>query len=224
MDGGSSGRRSDPVSELRDALVCGVYPHGAKLKADVLARDYGCSASALREALFRLSTEGLVAFRDQRGFRVPEASPALRHDITQTRIFIEEQGARLSIRRSNVAWEARLTAAHHKLSHLESRLERAEATDAVFQMWVAGEQEFHQTLMDNCGSPILLALHLGIYRRFRQQMIAHDRGFEHLVDNRGQHQEILQAALAGDEARICTAIRTHLGRHLTAPIPESREV
>ncbi|KNG95713.1 GntR family transcriptional regulator [Pseudaestuariivita atlantica] len=214
----------DVVDRLRAALLDGRFAHGSKLKPDTLRTSLGCSASAVREALFRLSTEGLVQFHPQRGFRVPQRDIELLHDITQVRIMIEEQGACRSIRNADVAWEARLTAAHHKLSHIESRVQRTEPTDEVFQLWVRGEQEFHQTLIGNCGSQILVDMHLAIYRRFRQQMVTSDRDFTHLPVNRDQHLEILDAALARDEDGVCRRIRAHLGRHLVRPIPEREAV
>ncbi len=204
----------DITETLRNWLVGGRFMHGTKLKADALKAELGCSASTVREALFRLSLEGLVTFQDQRGFRVPHADPEILHDITQMRIWLEEQGACLSLRRSSVAWEARLTAAHHKISHIESRLERAEASDAVFQLWIQGEQEFHQTLVSNCGSELLKQTHLTMYRRFRQQMVMADRDFKHLTINRDDHQGILDAVLKHDEDALRTRIRAHLSRHL----------
>ena len=55
-------------------------------------------ASTVREALFRLSAQGLVNFQEQRGFRVPEKSPVLLAELTHVRILLEAEGAALSIR------------------------------------------------------------------------------------------------------------------------------
>ena len=69
----------DIYLNLRGRLVSAGFEHGAKLRAEVLSREYNCSASTIREALFRLSTLGLVKFQEQRGFRVPDRSPEKAH-------------------------------------------------------------------------------------------------------------------------------------------------
>ena len=61
--------------ELKKRLTTDTYDHGQKLRAEMLREEFACSASTVREILFRLASEGLVHFQDQRGFRVPELSP-----------------------------------------------------------------------------------------------------------------------------------------------------
>lgn len=63
----------DIHGDLKNRLISGEFEHGAKLRAEVLRTEYGCSASTVREALFRLSTVGLAEFEEQRGFRVPQS-------------------------------------------------------------------------------------------------------------------------------------------------------
>ena len=108
-------KENNIYDQLQDRLLCGEFNPGQRLRSDVLRSDYDVSASTIREVLFRLSTFGLVDFIDQRGFRMPEQSTALQHDLTQTRILLECQGACLSIRYGSVAWEARLNAATSRI-------------------------------------------------------------------------------------------------------------
>ena len=178
------------------------------------------SASSLREVLFRLSLVGLVDFFEQRGFRMPEQSVALQHDLTQTRIMLECEGACLSIRYGGVAWEARLNAAHHELKHIETRIHTTEKTNDFFKIWTEAELGFHRTLIEACRSPLLQGFHLQIYDRFRQQMIAYDQDFEHIAINVEQHQNILEAVLQRDEDLVQQRISQHLSRHLTETLPE----
>jgi len=60
---------TDIYDSLQVRLISAGFEHGAKLRAEVLREEFGCSASTVREALFRLSTVGLVVFQEQRGFR-----------------------------------------------------------------------------------------------------------------------------------------------------------
>lgn len=205
----------DIYDALRHRLIANGFVHGAKLKAEHLRAEYGCSASTVREALFRLSTVGLVTFQEQRGFRVPERSKAVVAELTHMRVLLEGEGTVLSIRNGGVAWEARLTAAHHQLSHIERRIHGAADTSALEDIWFDAEREFHETLISACGSDTLKALHGQVYGRFRQQLMVADRTFGFISKNIEHHQHILEAALAGDEALTRQKIHDHLARHLT---------
>jgi DNA-binding GntR family transcriptional regulator len=190
------------------------FAHGQKIRAEHLRHEFGCSASTIREALFRLSTLGLVQFQEQRGFRVPEKSAQVLHDLTHLRVLLEAEGTAMSIRRGGVAWEARLTAAHHQLSHLEMRLNATDNTEPFVDLWFAAERQFHETLISACGSEVLIQTHHQIYGRFRQQLMVEDRAFDFISGNIRHHQDILDAAMAGDAALTRQKIHDHLARHL----------
>ncbi len=205
---------TDLYVHLQHRLISNDFNFGEKLRAEQLKQDYGCSASTVREALFRLSTEGLVDFQEQRGFRVPEKSALLLSELTHLRILLEAEGAVLSIRYGGVAWEARLTATHHQLSHIEKRIHASSDASPLVDLWFYAELEFHQTLLSACGSETLKAMHLQIYFRFRQQLMEADRSFDFISMNIRHHQSILEAALDGDESMTRQKIHDHLARHL----------
>ncbi|MFK7836481.1 MAG: GntR family transcriptional regulator [Sulfitobacter sp.] len=205
----------DVYQSLEARLISNGFEHGAKLRAEALRDEFGCSASTVREALFRLSTVGLVHFQEQRGFRVPERSPDTLIELTHMRVLLEGEGTVLSIRNGGVAWEARLTAAHHKLSHIEKRIHAQEDPSALIDIWFSSENEFHETLISACGSETLKQMHSRIYARFRQQLMVADRRFDFISENIQHHAEILDAALSGDEALTRQKIHDHLARHLT---------
>ena len=211
---------TDIFEDLRNRLIRGAFEYGSRLRAESLKKDYDCSASTVREVLFRLSTLGLVDFQEQRGFRMPERSLERQHDITQMRIMLESEGACRSIRLGGVAWEARLTAAHHQLSHIESRMSGMGPVAELPDLWMKAELEFHQTLISACGSELLQQMHMGVYHQFRQQLLDVDRGFENLAENIVQHKTILDAAVAGDETGVRQAVHDHFARHLA---PAARE-
>lgn len=205
---------TDLYEHLQHRLISNGFNYGDKLRAEQLKQDYACSASTVREALFRLSAEGLVDFQEQRGFRVPDKSGLLLSELTHLRILLEADGTVLSIRFGGVAWEARLTAAHHQLSHIEKRIHAASDASRLVDLWFQAELEFHQTLLSSSKSETLKAMHLQVYRRFRQQLMEADRCFDFISMNIRHHQAILEAALDGDEALTRQKIHDHLARHL----------
>jgi DNA-binding GntR family transcriptional regulator len=206
---------TDIYSNLQKRLTSHGFEHGAKLRAEVLREEFSCSASTVREVLFRLSTVGLVDFQEQRGFRVPKRSGEKLIELTHMRVLLESEGCAMSIRQGGVAWEARLTAAHHKLSHIEKRIHASDNSDDLVDIWFSSENEFHETLISACGSETLKQMHALIYAQFRQQLMKADRTFTYISENIQQHADILDAALASDEALARKRIHDHLARHLT---------
>lgn len=204
--------------QVLDRVVNGEFASNQRLKSNVLGNEYTISASRMREVLFRLSNVGLVTFEEQKGFRIPKESSALRADLAQFRIMLESEGAILSIRTRDVDWESRLMAAHHKLAHIENRIESGEhADDRVLRLWTQAELNFHQTLIDACGSETLKETHRLIYDRFRQQVISIDKKFAFVPQNVMQHQGILDAVMAHDEDLTRIRIREHLAHNLVTP-------
>ena len=83
---------------LKNDIVRGAYLPEAKLRIAELAEFYGVSPGAVREALSRLVSEGLVEFNEQRGFRAAPVSEADLTDITRTRVLIECEALRAAMR------------------------------------------------------------------------------------------------------------------------------
>lgn len=203
----------DLYETLHQQLITNHFAHGSKLRPEALRGEFGCSASTIREALLRLSTVGLVSFQEQRGFRVPDRAPQLLAELTHMRVLLECEGAKLSMERGGVAWEAQLTAAHHQLSHIETRIHDSPDPSELIWLWAQAERGFHETLISACGSDTLKAMHAQIYARFRQQLMVADRSFEFISDNIRHHQQILEAALSGDTAATQARIADHMARH-----------
>ena len=77
----------------------------------------------------------------------------------------------LSFAAGDLEWESRVVAAHHKLAFMERRM-MAGDRDAT-ELWKRYDREFHQTLIDACGSQTLLDLYAGVFDQFlRYQMVA----------------------------------------------------
>ncbi|HKJ63622.1 MAG TPA: GntR family transcriptional regulator [Hyphomicrobiales bacterium] len=205
---GHSDQRSI-YDSIRNRLAAGELVPGKKLKPEELRRDYGCSASMLREVLFRLACSGYIDFEEQRGFRVPLSSLERLSDIVHMRVLIESEAAALSIARGDMEWEARLNAAHHKLAHLEAKMHQTDQLREHIPIWTRFDWEFHETLSSACGSQLLQETLHSIFYRYRQQLVGlvQDHGFRKGTVE--EHKAILDAALARDPAGCIEAIRAH---------------
>lgn len=187
-----------------------------KLKPAILQDDYACSPNTLRDVLMRLCTVGLVEFEMQRGFRATPSSAERRRDVARFRLLLEREGVSESMEIGGIAWEAKLAAAHHKLLHIERRIPDEADMGLSMTLWTEAEREFHETLISASSSPLLIETFSRVYLQFRQQFVGQQRDFgssyfEAII---AEHQAIVDAALARDQAACRDAIHDHLKRNL----------
>ena len=202
-------------ADLQHRLLTGGFVPGDKMMPGALQHEYGCSANTVRDVLLQLSKVGLVDFAIQRGFRARRVTRERRSDVARFRVLLEQEGAVRSMRAGGLAWEARLTAAHHSLVHIENQIARSGDTGPVVGIWSDAELTFHRTLISECALPPLIETFESVYMQFRQQMVGleNDCVPAYFHDIVAQHQAIVDAALDGDEARLRAAIEAHQVRH-----------
>jgi DNA-binding GntR family transcriptional regulator len=194
--------------ELRaDILACRLRP-GAKLQINVLAQDREQSLSGVREALSRLSAEGLVIAEPQRGFRVAPVSLEDLTDLTLARVDIEGLCLSRSIEHGGVEWETGIVAALHRLSRTPYW---ASGDDRrLSDEWAAAHDAFHEALISASASAHLSRIRRSLYqqseryRRLSVPVVSKKRDVE------AEHRAIAQAALKRQAARACELMKEHL--------------
>lgn len=140
---------------MRQDILKGDLPPGEKLRVEYLRDRYGVGASPIREALNRLSVDGVVVRVDQKGFRVAEVSVAELDELIKTRCWLEETAIRESIAAGDDAWEERLVLAFHRLSKTPRSADQV--TSAMNPDWEVLHRAFHLALIGACGSRWLIS-------------------------------------------------------------------
>ncbi|MFO1320110.1 MAG: GntR family transcriptional regulator [Burkholderiales bacterium] len=74
---------------IRMALMSGEYPPGERLRIAALAEQFGVSITPVREAIFRLVSEGALAMRAATAISVPVLSAQQLREIQLTRLLLE---------------------------------------------------------------------------------------------------------------------------------------
>ncbi|MFL9879785.1 GntR family transcriptional regulator [Herbaspirillum rhizosphaerae] len=192
---------------MRTDLLAGKLEPGRKLQIEFLSDYYQAGPTPVREALNRLTSDGWVERRDQRGFVVKSISAIDLVEITKTRCWLEEVAVRESIAASSVSWEEELVLAFHRLTktprsladdHYEENLE-----------WEKLHRAFHRALIGGCGSRWLisfceqLADQLYRYRQLSVRKVFPKR------HEQSEHKDILDAALAGDADSVVKLLTSH---------------
>lgn len=197
---------------LRSEILHGDLMPGERLRANDLQDRFSLGLTPIREALMRLSTEGLVAAETHRGSRVSEASLAEFTDLMATRREIERLCLTKAMALGDAAWEAEIVAALHMLSRTPLPASRDDRAAAA--LWESRHRRFHLALVSACGSDWLLrfwttlADHSERYRKIR--LLHHQEAQAEVRDVNSEHAAIMTAVVARDASRACDLLDQHL--------------
>ncbi|MEZ5931018.1 MAG: GntR family transcriptional regulator [Alphaproteobacteria bacterium] len=193
---------------LRELIVGARYAPGQKLRIDDLCSELEGSSSAVREALSRLTAEGLVVALPQKGFVV---APISRHDLidlTEVRVHIEQRCLEQSIRAGDIEWEGRILSIRHRFLALSGAYKKAGSPEA--RRWHQLHQQFHDELTSGCANRW--------WRRLRRQLYMQSERYRRLSgpfadydrDVDGEHRTLADAVLARDVKQATALITNHL--------------
>lgn len=192
--------------QVKQDIIAGVLPPGAKIKLEQAKEHYSISVSSLREILSRLTTENLVIAEGQRGFEVSPASRRELMELADLRIVLETHAMGLAFASGDLEWEGRIVAAHHKLAAAERRLLAGDASRTVD--WVRCDWEFHHSIVSACNSTTLMSNLSSVFDRFlRYHMLAESFRGKAVVDD---HKVLFELALARDVEGARNIIRRHV--------------
>lgn len=190
---------------IRTDIVYGRLAPRSRLRLEALKLQYSASISTLREALYRLTSEGLVV-TEKRGFEVAPVSEQEFAELAALRGLLETHAMRESFRAGDLEWEGNVVGAFHKLSRMEQLMLAGDRSHS--DVWKGYDREFHRALISSCGSDELLRAHGAIFDRFqRYQIVA--------VIFRGEvaakeHHALMAAALDRRIDAAAEVLRCHI--------------
>lgn len=198
---------SSVYQQLRSDILKGRFEPGSKLRLQQIGQQYQVGNSPLREALNRLSSNGLVTREENKGFRVSTASIAELEELIRTRCMLEQTALRESIEIGDAAWEERVVIAFHRLNRLENGVDKPEQHRTP--EWEAAHRDYHLALLSACGSNILL----DFCQQMHEQTLRY-RSLVEVVEYRdvhecSEHRSIQEAVLDRDAERAISMLHEH---------------
>lgn len=193
---------------LRSAIITAQFRPGQKLRIEALREEFDASLGAVREALARLTSEGLVVAEPQRGFAVSLISRKDLTDLTEARVVIELICLQSSIEEGDLAWEGRVLSFAHQLSKLSRSAHETGHPDT--NKWHHYHQIFHDEITSACANTWWLKLRKQLfiqserYRRLSGPFAEYDRDID------AEHGAICDAALARDAKKAKVLLAKHL--------------
>jgi DNA-binding GntR family transcriptional regulator len=195
---------------MRADILAGRFDPGSRLSPRELATEFEVSLSVVREALSRLAEQGLVVATPQLGFSVVSLDVDDLVDLTKVRVLIEGAALRQAVEHTDIEYETRVVAAHHRLTRTPFLAD--EASKTITDEWAAAHAAFHDALISASPSFRLRDLsanlrdHSELYRRWSGPFAAGNKR----RDVEGEHRSMMQAVLDHDADRAVHLLADHI--------------
>jgi DNA-binding GntR family transcriptional regulator len=188
---------------LRSAIVEGRLRPGDRLKEVELAEQLGISRAPVREALRQLEHEGLVASLP---YRATEVLGVSQEEVAEVLVPIRLTIESFAFRK---AMPLLTGDDFDALARIVQRMRAAGARGDLEQL-AEDDVRFHELVIERSAQPHCLQIWRSIEPRvrayFRRDAPAHPRADE-LAE---EHQELLDALAAGDEAQLIETLTRHI--------------
>jgi GntR family transcriptional regulator, rspAB operon transcriptional repressor len=187
---------------IRERILRCALPPGALINERMLMDELGIGRTPIREALLRLSAEGLVVFSGQ-GIHV---APVTLQSITAlytARLHAERLAWQLWMRVANSQKVERLASAFETAPQLAKHEDEEGLVDLDFR--------FHSQIYEECGNPFLTGhLYNLTGLSFRVWFLANPHQLEHHMLTVRSHDPIIEAVQAHDTARLDREVTDHI--------------
>lgn len=200
---------SDQTYEwLKERIFSGSLAPGRRVSIDAIASEIGVSRTPIRDAINRLSHEGLVVVTPRRGTVVGSLTIKDVEDIYDVRILIEPGAAESVARTASPEFLADLQKIHSEWAQLDPSAIYFDFAKA--NRYTELDTQFHLRIIAELGNGLLnqIAEQTNIQRRIAPRL--YRSNFRGPQQRMTEHQRILDAIVARDG----TLARRELEQHL----------
>lgn len=189
------------TDDLRQTILSGSLEEGEYLRQRGLARRYGVSEVAVREALRHLQAEGLVETEPRKGARVTRLSAAEVRELWELRILLEKHLTRFAV----PAFQP------EDLARAEELI-RAMAKERDPVEWLSLNREFHACLYRPSGRMRILRFANNLRNLIDRYLRVHMGVLQNFAIPLREHRSVLAAYRQGDTALAVKRVEAHLKR------------
>jgi len=188
--------------QLRRAIGQGELAPGQQLNETELSRSLGVSRGPLREAMQRLTQEGLLVSIRNRGVFVIEVTDDDVRDMYLARTAVERAAAARLVRLDPVGASGRLLEAVQAMSAAAERNDADALTEA--------DVDFHALLVSLAGSPRLSRMHTTLMIETRMCITALETRYSSHSVRAEEHLAIAHAVRDADAERVDQLLVAHM--------------
>jgi DNA-binding GntR family transcriptional regulator len=190
------------AGQLREAIATGQFAPGQQLLETSLARSLGVSRGPLREAMQRLTQEGLLHSRRNRGLSVMDLDESTIRDIYLARGAIE----RAAIEHLIGTGRNRDAAV---LVELADRMRQYQGDPSGEDISLL-DLDFHEKLVELSGSPHLQGMHRTLLTEVRMCLTNMQATYGSIDHRVHEHRTLAEAITAGDTDDATSLLLEHM--------------
>ena len=185
---------------IKNAILQGKFKSGEKLSQDALAKQLGVSRSPIRDAINRLTTEGLLISKPHSGAVVFQMSVESVQEIYDIRILLEQYCAARSC-------ELVTPETYDKVEKANQSMENCAYNSSKFML---GDRLFHSSLCEISKCHETLDLLEILWNKCETYKSIYYASADKAEDTIREHEEILSCLRNRDSENIKIAIAKHL--------------
>ncbi|MGE5509652.1 MAG: GntR family transcriptional regulator [Bacteroidota bacterium] len=188
--------------EMKRAIINAEFERERFYSEQELAELFGVSRAPVRDATIRLSNEGLISVRSNRGMRVVELDPQAIAECYEMREVLECWIVRKLAKQATDDQRARI---RHSLGEQRKIVARSDS-----EAWVAANAAFHVLLAELAGNSRITRSIASIsdqMQRVGRTLIPKERPMREVFQ---QHAAVVDGILKGKPAEAERAMRHHL--------------
>lgn len=193
---------------LMAEILSGRIALGARVVESQIALNYQTSRAPVREAVQRLTQEGLLEARAHFGPSVISLSPERIEDLYEARLAIEARAIEALCRKKKP----------EAISALESHIEamRAASAEGDFERLVDSELAFHMALCEFSGNSYLINISQTLQDQTRLALAVDNALYAQMLDVAEEHVQLVAAIREGDGAKAVKELERHIMSSLAA--------
>lgn len=196
-------------AELRTRILTGELEAGAVIPQARLAEELGVSTTPLREAIRRLSAEGMIQLEAHRDARVTGVSAAEARHLYEVRESVDPLAAGLAAERRTSSDLALMSRALEQLAPIRD----ATNLDALM-----AHREFHRAIYRASGNPILIDILERLWDKAdRYRLVGLRAGGDTTDDSdrvAAEHRALYEAVADADSQAATEVMHIHIQRSL----------
>lgn len=198
--------RESTAERIQSVLIAdisaGQIAPGARLDETKLAERFGVSRTPVREALSRLTAQGILVSGARRGLRVASYSKEELAQIFEAMFEIEAVCARMATRRLTLLSRAKIEAAQKRCM--------AAAVAGDFAKYLRTNEDFHLAIYEATENPFIAELAADFRRRTGPFRAKKFESKADLIASAESHKALLEGIFSADSTAADMGMRSHM--------------
>lgn len=199
-------------NRFKELLFSKVWKPGDYVSQSELVQRTGIQISPMRDALHKLSAEGLVQITPRKGIQVTPSSIKMIREVFHLRKILEKEAVLFFVENAHENMVKKLKDGHEKLVSKVHSSNQSNLRELIFQ----GEIEMHVDLMKFMGNELIERIYRLNSDRIRLFRLDWDFTYtsKHVIDSMKEHLDVINSISKRDSAKAIKFMDFHVSMSL----------